>query len=143
MVNLKTYRDGERMVLVIENCKGELEKKVESFISDLIGLNTSEQTNLVPVKVQEEPDPTPKITKWDREVSVKETSSPKKEALAEFVTALEFKEFLEKYQEDLKESINKLLSLTGYANINDLIAFGDEKTLQDAYQALREKLIAK
>lgn len=38
MQNIKTYKDGNRLVIVVENCTGELATKVNRFILDALGM---------------------------------------------------------------------------------------------------------
>lgn len=58
MVNVKSYKDGNRLVLVVENCTGELAVKVNAFLSDIIGIESSKPVPaLAPVEVKEEAPP--------------------------------------------------------------------------------------
>ena len=38
MNNVKTYRDGDRFILVVENCNGSLATKVNEFIVSIMGI---------------------------------------------------------------------------------------------------------
>lgn len=60
MRNIKTYKDGSRLVIVVENCTGPLAAKVNSFILDVLGLdedpaNLQDVTQEVPGIVPERP----------------------------------------------------------------------------------------
>lgn len=44
MVNVKTYKDGDRFILMIENCTGELAEKVNQFLADILGPVPEPQT---------------------------------------------------------------------------------------------------
>lgn len=59
MNNIKTYKDGARMILVVENCTGELAAKVNDFILDILGFESAPATvpEIVPEKVQVEEKP--------------------------------------------------------------------------------------
>ncbi len=58
MTNLKTYKDGSRLILVVENCTGEIAAKVNAFVLDLLGTNGPEVIPaVVPITVQEEAEP--------------------------------------------------------------------------------------
>ncbi len=55
MNNIKTFRDGDRFVLVVENCKGSLAAKVNEIIVSLVGVEDEPiEVPLVPIKVEEE-----------------------------------------------------------------------------------------
>jgi len=51
MTNIKTYKDGDRFILVLENCTGELAAKVNQFILDVIGVPVT--TELLPEIIPE------------------------------------------------------------------------------------------
>lgn len=60
MRNIKTYKDGSRLVIVVENCTGPLAAKVNNFILDVLGLdensvNLQDVTQEVPGIVPEKP----------------------------------------------------------------------------------------
>lgn len=59
MVNIKSYKDGDRLILVVENCTGELAVKVNKFLSEIIGLEAAPTTvpALAPPIVEEETIP--------------------------------------------------------------------------------------
>lgn len=63
MVNIKPIRDGDRLIIVIENCKGEVAEKVNAFLASLTNLDgVSEQEeipvpDLKPIKVAERSTP--------------------------------------------------------------------------------------
>lgn len=58
MNNLKTYRDGDRFILVVENCKGSLAAKVNEFIVSIMGIKEEPtEVPLVPLKVEDEDIP--------------------------------------------------------------------------------------
>lgn len=59
MVNVKSYKDGDRLILVVENCTGELAVKVNKFLSEIIGIEEAPATvpALVPPVVEEEAAP--------------------------------------------------------------------------------------
>lgn len=58
MNNIKTYRDGARFMLVVENCVGETAKKVNAFILELMGAIEPEQIpGIIPEKPVDEPPP--------------------------------------------------------------------------------------
>lgn len=55
MANIKSYKDGSRLILVVENCVGETAAKVNNFLLDILG--TAEQAEVpgvVPMTMQEE-----------------------------------------------------------------------------------------
>lgn len=68
--NIKTYKDGARMIMVVENCTGDIAAKVNNFILDILGMD-SEPTpvpEIVPEKPKAEPIPdTTKATPITRE----------------------------------------------------------------------------
>ena len=39
MNNIKSYKDGDRLILVIENCTGDTAAKVNAFVADILGIN--------------------------------------------------------------------------------------------------------
>lgn len=43
MVNIKSYKDGDRFILMVENCSGELAVKVNHFLTDIMGLDAEPQ----------------------------------------------------------------------------------------------------
>lgn len=61
MNNVKTYKDGSRLVIVVENCTGPLAAKVNAFILDVLGMPEGEPlkeevlTQVVPGIVPEKP----------------------------------------------------------------------------------------
>lgn len=66
MRNIKTYKDGSRLVIVVENCTGPLAAKVNEFILDVLGVGEdapapetvlTEIPGIVPEKPIEEPAP--------------------------------------------------------------------------------------
>lgn len=60
MVNIKSYKDGDRLILVIENCTGDLAIQVNKFLAEIIGLKNSspkEVPALVSIPVNDEPMP--------------------------------------------------------------------------------------
>lgn len=82
--NIKTYKDGARMILVVENCTGEIAAKVNDFILDILGFESTPATvpEIVPeqVKAEEKPDLT-NATPVTRE-SGKAFDEPAPEAVA-------------------------------------------------------------
>lgn len=42
MVNIKSYKDGDRLILAIENCTGDLAVKVNRFLAEIVGVEAAE-----------------------------------------------------------------------------------------------------
>lgn len=59
MNNIKTYKDGERLCIVVENCTGATAAKVNRFLLDILGVpvEPAEVPGLTPVEVIEDPMP--------------------------------------------------------------------------------------
>lgn len=58
MNNVKTYKDGDRFILVVENCKGSLATKVNEFIVSIMGIEEEPtEVPLIPLEVEEEDVP--------------------------------------------------------------------------------------
>lgn len=47
MVNIKSYKDGDRLILAIENCTGDLAIKVNRFLAEIVGIE-AEEPQIVP-----------------------------------------------------------------------------------------------
>lgn len=60
MTNIKSYKDGARLILVIENCTGELARKCNAFLADLVGIDAAPEPipAIVPIQVKDDPPPT-------------------------------------------------------------------------------------
>lgn len=65
MNNVKTYRDGARLILVVENCTGEVAAKVNRFVMDILQCDAAPEPTRVPAVVPEKPvdEPIPDVTK--------------------------------------------------------------------------------
>lgn len=58
MTNVKTYKDGSRLVIVVENCTGPLAEKVNNFLLDILGAEPPRTVPaVVPQEIREEPIP--------------------------------------------------------------------------------------
>ncbi len=59
MVNIKSYKDGDRLILTIENCTGELAQKVNTFLLDILGMEMEAipVPAVEPIKIEEEKAP--------------------------------------------------------------------------------------
>ncbi len=58
MNNIKTYKDGDRFVMVVENCNGAIATTVNEFITSILGIEAKpEPVPLVPIEVAEEEIP--------------------------------------------------------------------------------------
>lgn len=58
MNNVKTYRDGDRFILVVENCNGSLAAKVNEFIVSIMGIEEEPiEVPLIPIEVKDEDVP--------------------------------------------------------------------------------------
>lgn len=59
MNNIKTYKDGARMILVVENCTGDIAAKVNNFILDILGMDSKPTSipEIVPEAPKEEAIP--------------------------------------------------------------------------------------
>lgn len=61
MIGIKSYKDGNRLIIAIDGCSGEIAKKVNRFLGELIGLEAGEEMPSVsvpdvePVEVDTEP----------------------------------------------------------------------------------------
>ena len=143
MVNIKTYKDGDRFILVVENCIGETAQKVNSFVADLLGLSEAVkpvQVPLKPIKVKEE---TPPVLPSEeiKEASFTEEAPRPQEEMVSFkdsatITRDEVLEFVKMTENQIKEPLQAILDMAGYADIHDFIAFADEKSIKDAYEVL-------
>lgn len=60
MTNIKSYKDGPRLILVIENCTGELARKCNAFLADIVGIDATPEPipALAPIHVKDDPPPT-------------------------------------------------------------------------------------
>lgn len=47
--SIKFWRDGERFIIVVDNCTGSTATKVNNFITDMLGLTPQEQPAATPV----------------------------------------------------------------------------------------------
>ena len=150
MVNIKTYKDGDRLILVVENCVGETATKVNRFVTELLGIEEEpiKVPNLTPIKVEEEPIPNmpEPITETAPFAEPKETDNSAiiEDLLRrnpETATRHEVSEFYEIYQKLLQDSVETLLNMAGYESFQDFIAFADEDTIKDGYQALIQSLL--
>lgn len=77
MANIKSYKDGDRLILVIENCNGELAVKANNFIADILGIVPAEPEPVLdvePVSVANEA--MPKIEECELIVDKKPFSEP-------------------------------------------------------------------
>lgn len=65
MNNVKTYRDGARLILVVENCTGEIAAKVNDFVLDILQCNVAPEPTPVPAIIPEKPveEPMPNVEK--------------------------------------------------------------------------------
>ena len=63
MKNVKTYKDGDRFVLVVENCTGELKAKVAELVLGILDLGEgpTELPHLSPIRVADEKVPEEKV----------------------------------------------------------------------------------
>lgn len=150
MVNIKTYKDGDRLILVVENCVGETATKVNRFVTDLLGIEAIPQDvpDLVPIKVTEEPVPIVPQPITEEKPFIEPVKQDNSAIIAdltrrnpETATRHEVNEFYEKYLEMMKDSVNTLLNMAGYENFQDFIAFADEDTIKDGYQALIQSVL--
>lgn len=59
MTNIKSYKDGARLILVIENCTGELARKCNAFLADVVGIDADPEPipALVPLQIRDDPPP--------------------------------------------------------------------------------------
>lgn len=57
MRNVKSYKDGNRLILVVENCTGETAKIVNSFLAQLLVGEAEEVQNVAPPMVAEDTPP--------------------------------------------------------------------------------------
>lgn len=58
MVNIKSYKDGDRLILVVENCKGDTAVKVNAFLSSLmLDSEPQEVSHIAPMQIKEEKAP--------------------------------------------------------------------------------------
>ena len=154
MVNIKSYKDGDRLVLVIENCTGDIAEKTNNFITSLLGIDiTPTQVPLKPIKVAEEPMPeipkeemeSPKpseniVNPENKLSSNVEKVSPPTFKSPETVTLEEFREFVNKYSSIIEEDIKTILNMAGYESLDSFLSFTDERQWRDAYDVLLYKV---
>lgn len=58
MANIKTYKDGARLIIVVENCVGDTAEKVNNFLLDVIGTAPPKTIPaVVPIEIEEEAAP--------------------------------------------------------------------------------------
>ena len=55
MANIKTYKDGSRLIIVVENCTGATAEKVNNFLLDVLGtVQVQEVPAVIPAEPKEE-----------------------------------------------------------------------------------------
>ena len=58
MTNIKTFKDGSRLIIVVENCTGDLATKVNNFLLDLLGTTEAQPVpEVIPEETKEEVAP--------------------------------------------------------------------------------------
>ena len=60
MANIKTYKDGTRLIIVVENCTGPTAEKVNNFLLDILGTAQPKEVPAV-IPIEETEDIAPEI----------------------------------------------------------------------------------
>lgn len=60
MANIKTYKDGARLIIVVENCTGPMAEKVNNFLLDILGTAQPKEVPAV-IPIEETEDIAPEI----------------------------------------------------------------------------------
>lgn len=202
MVNVKSYKDGDRLVLVVENCTGELAEKVNHFLAEILDIVPVAKPvpGLAPLENEDEPQPdisnltpvspgefkeAPTIQAISKYVfssgqykgktfeyalkkngvaaaisiacSIKSIEQPLRDSILKYCKQMIAKDlaskdvqndsfdaignFFEMYKPLAIKGIQQILSMSGYASLEEFMVFSDEKTIRDAYEALIKALI--